>query len=293
LANAGLDGMEVYNLHANIDPKIRGPYLGLDPLGAIAGLAPWLAGRPVEEGGPEPDLAFLGFLSANQAQIDKFDTLLGEGHHLSPTLGSDIHENTLKEPLADGERGDGYRRLMRWFTNHLLVPQAARPLSTRVLRDALAAGRIYGVFELFGSPEGFDFYATAGGAMAGKIYELGDTAPLGAVLRVALPHPFPSQLRGSEPLLRVSVRHVALRGPGSGGPPNPPSSEVLTRSFSIDDLAANATLALDIDSAARAPGAYRVEVYIVPRHLLHLVGENAAQFAHEYPYLYSAPIYVR
>ena len=45
LADGGLDGMEVYNLHANIDPKIRENHLGLDAFGAITGLAPWLAGR--------------------------------------------------------------------------------------------------------------------------------------------------------------------------------------------------------------------------------------------------------
>ena len=48
-----------------------------------------------------------------------------------------------------------------------------------------------------------------------------------------------------------------------------------------------------LDSAMRGPGAYRVEVYVVPRHLLHLLGENPAPYAREYPYLYTAPIYVR
>ena len=65
LAAAGLDGMEVYNLHANLDPKIRETYLGLDGLAAFAGLAPWLEARPVADGGPEPDLALLGFLEDN------------------------------------------------------------------------------------------------------------------------------------------------------------------------------------------------------------------------------------
>ena len=121
LAQAGLDGMEVYNLHANIDPKIRGPYLGLDPVGALVGLVPWLAGRPVSEGGLSRISPSWAFWPQRRA-AGQFDTLLAAGHHLAPVLGSDIHENTLKDPLADGERGDGYRRLMRWFGNHLLVP---------------------------------------------------------------------------------------------------------------------------------------------------------------------------
>jgi len=295
LAQAGLDGMEVYNLHANIDPKIRGPYLGLDPLGAIAGLAPWLGGKPVSDGGPEPDLAFLGFLSPNQSQLDKFDTLLSAGHHLTPTLGSDIHENTLKEPLADGERGDDYRRLMRWFGNYLLLPSSA-PISTAGLQQALLSGRAFGVFELFGSPEGFDFHALAMGPSGTQVRELGDQAPQGARLRLALPRPFPAALRGSEPLLRVSLRHAPLRG-GSAPTSLLRSEEVLSRTLSADDFAAasgpDATPVLEFDTAGRSPGAYRVEVYVVPHYLLHLLGDNPAVFRREYPYLYSAPLWVR
>lgn len=297
LAQAGLDGMEVYNLHANIDPKIRGPYLGLDPLGAITGLVPWLGGRSVSDGGPEPDLALLGFLSPNQSQLDKFDTLLAAGHHLTPTLGSDIHENTLKEPLADGERGDGYRRLMRWFGNYLLIPTGTA-ISTEVLRQALLSGRAFGVFELFGPPEGFDFHAlySSGSPSGSRTAELGDQAPLGARLRVALPRPFPAALRGAEPLLRLSLRYVPLR---DKSPPTTllRSEEVLARTLSADEFAAESraesTPVLEFDTAGRGPGAYRVEIHIVPRHLLHLLGDMPDAFRREYPYLYSAPVWVR
>ncbi len=293
LAQAGLDGMEVYNLHANIDPKIRGPYLGLDPVGAFVGLVPWLAGRPVSEGGPEPDLAFLGFLAPNAVQLAKFDTLLSAGHQLAPVLGSDIHENTLKDPLADGERGDGYRRLMRWFGNYLLVPAAEKTLTSGRLREAVLAGRSFGVFEIMGPPQGFDFHAEVAG---GPTVELGGQAPRGARLQVSLPRPFPADFRGAEPILRLSVRYSALlAGPAPGGG-LVLSEELLSRTYSADDFAALAeggSPRVEIDTASRPAGAYRVEVHVVPRHLLHLLAEEAASFAHEYPYLYSAPIYVR
>lgn len=297
LAQAGLDGMEVYNLHANIDPKIRGPYLGLDPFGAIAGLLPWLGAQPVSEGGPEPDLAFLGFLSPNQSQIDKFDTLLSAGYRLTPTLGSDIHENTLKDPLSDDERGDGYRRLMRWFGNYLLVPARTGTLSTAVLRDALATGRAFGVFELFGPPQGFDFYANAAASPSGSTTtELGGQAPRGARLRIAVPRPFSADLRGQDPLLRVSLRYVAVNG-GAAPTVLIKSEEVLSRTYTADEFAAESgpagTPILEFDTATRGPGAYRIEVHIVPHYLLHLVGENAGSFRREYPYLYSAPLLVR
>lgn len=283
LAAAGLDGMEVYNLHANLDPKIRGPYLGLDPLGAITGLAPWLGAGSPAEGGPEPDLALLGFLGPNQPQLDRFDALLGQGHVLSPVLGSDIHENTLREPLSDGERGDGYRRLMRWFTNHLLVPQA--PLSTETLAQALAGHRGYGVFELFGSPAGFDFYATTRTPTGTQVHELGSvlsqtTEP---ILHVFPPRPFPDAYHSQSPDLRVIIRFIAENAVQA--------VDVLNVVTSADEV--RLPLSYTLKSADRGPGVYRVEVHIVPRHLLHLLGEKKLSYVREYPFLYSAPIVVR
>lgn len=37
------------------------------------------------------------------------------------TLGNDCHRDTFPQLLPDGERIDSYRRMMLWFTNHLLV----------------------------------------------------------------------------------------------------------------------------------------------------------------------------
>lgn len=276
-----LDGMEVYNLHANIDPKIRSTYLGLEGLGAVAGLTPWLAATPVADGGPEPDLAFLGFLQANLNQLSKFDALLAEGHRLLPTLGSDIHENAFKQELADGERGDSYRRLMRWFGNHLLVPPG--PLTTATLRDAVLHGRGYGVFHVFGEPEGFDFHATSPSPSPGTTFELGDTAPRGAMLHLQAPRPLPATETSSEPVLRLTVLYIAAGGAGS--------EVAATKFVTAAELQAGA--ALTVDTSQRGPGAYRAELQIVPRHLLHLLGDGAAAYAHEYPYLYSGPIYVQ
>lgn len=287
LVAAGLDGMEVYNLHANIDPKIREPYLGLPALGAIAGLAPWLPATPVAEGGPEPDLALLGFLEPNNNQLGKYDTLLGEGAHLLAMMGSDIHENTFKQKLADDERGDSYRRLMRWFGNHLLVPKGAA-LTPQALYQAVTKERGYGVFEVLGSPEGFDFYADGPDPKAPAqtlTYELGDTAPPGATLHVALPRPFPAFVTGKEPVLRATLLRIA---PGAKA-----GAVVETRFVSADEL--HAGVRFDVATATtgdRGPGAYRVELRMIPRHLLHLLGADAAMYAREYPYLYSSPIYV-
>ena len=284
LAAAGLDGMEVYNLHANIDPKIRSTYLDLDGLGAVAGLAPWLPATPVAEGGPEPDLALLGFLLPNKNQLGKFDALLGLGRHLLPVAGSDIHENSFKQLLADGERGDSYRRLMRWFGNYLLVP-GGQALTPVLLNEAVRKGRGYTVFHLFGPPEGFDFYAEPGPA-GQPLAELGDTVTVGAKLHLVAPRPLPKDDLRSEPVLRLTLLRVA---PGAAA-----AQVVQTRLWSAAELAAGA--AFVIDTAAAGPGAYRAEVTVIPRHLLHLVGTNNqggdAVYLHEFPYLYSGVIYV-
>lgn len=289
LADGGLDGMEVYNLHANIDPKIRENHLGLDAFGAITGLAPWLAGRLVEEGGPEPDLAVLGFLSENASQLGKYDVLLAEGRHLSAVMGSDIHENTVPQLLVDEERGDSYRRLMRWFSNHLLVaqPQVAA-LDHPLVQEALRAGRSYGVFEVFGSPQGFDFHGEQGGA----VFELGATMPAsGAVLRLTPPRllysaTLPRPAGGMAATLRVRVLRV------------PPLMQPLPESPEPSEQVVNVTLSADSTPEELVlrdlkPGAYRVEVRIVPHHLLPLLGANPEVYRREYPYLYASPIYVQ
>lgn len=284
LAKAGLGGMEVYNLHANIDPKIRDPYLGLDPLGAIIGLSPWLDGIPVDKGGPEPDLSVLGFLLPNPPQLAHYDALLGLGYRPHPTLGSDIHENAFKLELADGERGDSYRRLMRWFTNHLLVPVPASPTAPPApaeLKEALEQRRGYGVFEVLGPPHGFDFYAD--GRDASQRGELGAEVAQGATLHLRPPMPLPQGDRRKDTVMRVVVLRVA---PGATG-----SQVVLEQRLSAAELAAAPELT--VATATAGPGAYRVEIHVTPLHLLHLLGKDAARYQKEYPYLYSAPIFVR
>lgn len=284
LAAAGLDGMEVYNLHANIDPKIRSTYLDLDGLGAVAGLAPWFSATPVAEGGPEPDLAMLGFLLPNKNQLGKFDTLLGLGRHLLPMAGSDIHENSFKQLLADQERGDSYRRLMRWFGNYLLVP-SGQTLTPARLNEAVRKGRGFTVFHLLGDPDGFDFYAEP--AQPGKpIGELGDTVAVGAKLHLFAPRPLPKEDQRREPVLRLTLLRVA---PGQST-----AQVVQTRLFSAAELQAGASLVAD--TATLGAGAYRAEVTVIPHHLMHLLGagngNDTTAYLHEFPYLYSGVLYV-
>jgi len=288
LASAGLDGMEVYNLHANLDPDIRAD-MGLDGAGAFAGLAPWLEARPVADGGPEPDLALLGFLEDNWKERAFYGALAGAGYRLFPTFGSDIHENTFKGAMADGERGDSYRRLMRFFSNYLLIPvipvipgspggETVRPSS---LKEAMSKGRGFSVFEALGSPAGFDVYAIQ---KDGTRAELGDAVPVaeGATLYVQAPNPLPAGYGGDEKIETVQVVRVAA---------GKQDAEVVWEETLTADQIQQAQVRT-IDLGKMGPGAVRVEVRVRPKHLLHLLGEERARYDKEYPYLFSSSLFV-
>lgn len=253
------DGLELYNLHANLDPKIRGPYLGLDPAGAIEAAANFADTNP---GHPEPDLALISFLSVNQPAIDRWTALLGDGRHVPATAGSDAHENALPIMLADGERGDSYRRVLRWFSNVVLV---ADPHDPAQIESALGGGRMYSVFELFGTPEGFDIHAGTA--------ELGDTATTADTLVVDVPH-----VRNLDPSLPAPEIHANVIHIAAGG--------------TADTVATGD--GPEISVPLTAAGAYRVEITIVPHHLGPYLGTTLGpDYAEqELPWIYTSPIYV-
>jgi hypothetical protein len=257
------NGMEIYQLHANIDPDIRMDYLGLDGYGAISAVAEFADTNP---GGPEPDLAILSFLAPNQPSLDTWDQLLGEGAKIAGTGGTDAHENSLPITLADGERGDSYRRMLRWFSNVVLTDT---PGDAAAIERDLAAGQLFLVFEVFGTPVGFDVHAT-GGATA----ELGGEVPAsaGATLEVTVPtiHALDATLPAPEitgRILRVSAAGRTVVAEGAGP-----------------------TLTAPLDTV----GAYRVEIHVVPRHLGGYFRDlGPALGAADYAWIYASPVYVR
>lgn len=257
------DGIEVYNLHANIDPDIRKDYLGLSASGAIASA---IAFADTQPGHPEPDLAMLAFYSPNEPAIQKWETLLGEGKHLAVTAGSDAHQNAIPVILADGERGDSYRRVLRWFGNVALVQD---PHDLDQIEAALAAGRMYATFEMLGTPEGFDAYATT---PSGAVVELGGTIAKaeGATLTVEVP-----RVLGLDPSL--------------------PAPTVSAKVMWIDASGSHEIARGDSTFLAHlgAPGAYRVEVTITPSHLGPYLGDLGSGMAEvALPWIYASPFYV-
>ncbi len=265
LRDIGLDGLEIYNLHANLDPSIREEDLGLDgPLG----LRNALKFAEVDEAGPVPDLAFLGFFEASDNALGKWDTLLGEGQRLTGTAGTDAHQNVLPILFRDEERGDSYRRMIRWFSNIALVSNLDDPDS---VQEAIGAGRTLIAFEVLGTPTGLDFRAVAD---AMPTVELGGEveSSSGYTFEVDTPAVFNLDPRLATPEVRVSILHVDASG----------SREVASGTSGT------------ISAALDAPGAYRVEVYITPKHLAPYFGNLGPEYSErEYPWIYANPIYVK
>jgi hypothetical protein len=255
------DGIEVYNLHANIAPDIRQQYLGLDPAGAVQAAVQFADTQP---GHPEPDLALLSFISPSTPAITRWEQLLGDGLHIPVTAGSDAHENALPIMLADGERGDSYRRVLRWFGNIALVHDVQ---DVAQIEAALKAGQMFAVFEMMGTPIGFDVHA----GPAGSEVELGGTATIGTMLQVSLP-----TVRNLDPSLPPPVIRAKVYLVTSAGSTMVASST-------------DPTLAVPLTSA----GAYRVEITIIPHHLGPYLADLGTGYADvELPWIYANPIYV-
>ena len=252
-------GIEVYNLHANIDPDIRSMYLGLPSGTALTEAAEFADTNP---GHPEPDLAMIAFLTANQPAIDKWNALLGDGMRLAATAGSDAHQNAIPITFADGERGDSYRRVLRWFGNIALVADPRDPVQ---IEQAMAAGRIFTVVEMLGTPAGFDVRVEGGG-------EIGSTVPPGGRLVVDVP-----TVRGLDPSLPAPVIRTRIVWIEPGG--------------AVTELTSTTSSQVTVNLGA--PGAYRVEISMIPHHLGPYLRDLGPEMsAVEMPWIYVSPIYV-
>lgn len=257
LEAADIDAVEIYNLHAALDPDIRKDFLGLDPFAPAAALLPFLQQSPDT---PEPDLAFLVFFEEIPLYLERFDALLAS-RHLTGTAGTDVHQNTFAATLRDGERGDGYRRLMRWFSNVALVRGELAPAS---VKEALAAGRSYVAFEVFGTPVGFDLWATSGAQVA----EMGESAPVGATVEAVAPALADPDPAADVPLVELRVLRVTAAG-----------TEVVGEGEHVTITDAPA-------------GAYRAEVRITPRHLRAYLGSEPDPYIVARPWILSNAVYV-
>jgi len=253
------DGIEVFNLHAAIAPDLR-PHLGVDPLDFLGPLLTFLF-DPTK---PDPDLVIMTFFPRTEAWTQRWDAMLAR-QRCYGIAATDCHRNALPFALSDGDRGDSYRRMMQFFTNRLLVEEEA----PEAIEEAVDTGRGYVAFEFLGMPQGFAMYATDGATT----YAMGDEiSGQTGDLRIHVARPSVYGLDPAGPQPRITLRLVRIDGQGS---------RVVTETEE------------DITYSARGPAVYRSEVSMVPYHLRPRLGSLADTLIHEYPWLYSNPIYVR
>jgi hypothetical protein len=253
LRSLGLDGIEIYNLHYNLE----------DRMGDAVNLVVDLQTRPWRV--PIPELGLAALLAENEVDLATWSTLLADGRTVG-VLATDVHRNVFDGTSPDGERIDSYRRLMHWFANYVLLPPGA--VDDRALKDAIRHGRFYGSFDVFGYPVGFDFHATAGATR----YELGDELPAAPAptLHLALPTVHRLDPAGPQPAIRGRILRAAAGG-------------------TWEEVAAGDD---DLAYVVAAPGAYRAEVRITPEHLRPWLGLRADLYVIERPWIYANPIYV-
>ena len=258
IASLPVDGFEMFNLHAL---TLREAVRASDLLNRVI---------LKDEGLPAPDLALLGFLSEDARYLATWGTVLARGARRVTTVGTDCHRNTFPPLMADGERVDSYRRMMSWFSNHLLVrSKADGSFDDRDLKDALREGRLYGAFEVVGTPEGFD----------AKAETIAGVVELGAEVRLA-----------DAPVLVASMPKVKNLDPKREKP-------ALTlrllkaREGGWDEVATGDGV---LRFTPTTPGAYRFEVRMVPRHLREDLHDDAEKLlARDLVWIYANPFYVR
>ncbi|HYD48024.1 MAG TPA: hypothetical protein VEB21_06745 [Terriglobales bacterium] len=260
LLSRDIDGFEMYNIHANLLlPQATGMAVRL--LFRLDQKDPGLA---------HPDLALLYLISEDPRYLSRWGSVLAAGKHIVTTQGTDAHRNTLPVLMQDGERVDSFRRLMLWFSNHLLIrPEQDGSWDDRHLKEALKQGRLYGAFEILGYPRGFDYHASAGEQIA----EMGDEIALSSnpTLKVAAP-----EVRGLDRSAPAPELEVRLLRAIEGG---------------FEEVASGPA---DIEFTPTVAGAYRAEVRMVPHHLRDFMSTDAASLlGHDYVWIYSNAIYVR
>lgn len=259
LMGRDLDGFEMYNLHANL--------LQRETFGKAGNLL-----RRLSVGDDtllHPDLALLALINEDPRYLLRWGSVLARGRRPVTILATDAHRNSLPTIMQDGERVDSYRRLLLWFSNHLLVePEADGSWDDRHLKEALRQRRLYGAFEIHGYPEGFSFTATTatGSVPIGSVVALSD----GPVLHITQP-----SVRQLDPERTPPELTTRLMRAVEGG------FEEVARADG------------DVRFTPTEPGAYRAEVRIVPHHLREdLRGDADAVLAQDYVWIYANPIYV-
>ncbi|HYP53266.1 MAG TPA: hypothetical protein VEQ42_06975, partial [Pyrinomonadaceae bacterium] len=160
----GFDGIEVYNLYTNTK-RINYARLAFDALWSYASY---------------PELLFATFYERPADNLRRWDELTRAeaGRPLVAVAGNDAHQNVgLRLQLPAGRtllrlQLDPYERSFRVVRTHALI-ERGRALDETALISALARGRCFISFDLFGDATGFRFTA----------HNASETRPMGDEIR--------------------------------------------------------------------------------------------------------------
>lgn len=217
---------------------------------------------------PAPELALLSVFEEGAENMQFWSDIV-QKRRVFNYIGPNAHRNTLAMEMADGDRGDSYRRVFHWFGNFVLLPKANADAPTdRDYKDALSAGRIYNAFLFYGYPVGFDFYAE----QAGQVFEMGAQLPSadGVTLHVAVPRVYGKMPAGTQaPVITAKVLKAVKDG---------------WQEVAKGDK--------DFDVAVKDAGVYRVDVRIVANHLKKWLGATPEKYLTERTWVYSGTMYV-
>ena len=255
IIDLGVDGFEMFNLHANM-------------FSGAAGIASLLMKIEMPELLPHPDLILLPIINEDPVYLDIWSTVLARDAQRVTIIATDIHRNTLWRELPDGERIDSYRRAFIWMSNHLLIrPEPDGSWDDQHLKEALRSARLYGAFEILGYPEGFDYHALEGG----DIQEMGSEVSLASGVELSATMPWVRDLDPDYPQPELMIRLLEA---------------------TEDGWVVVAESETDLQHTVTEPGAYRAEVRMVPRHLEPFLSSYADLAEQDFVWLYGNAIYV-
>ena len=264
--------IEIYNLHANLDPKLRKKWLNKPPFEKIAKFLNYLA-DPYNS--LHADYIFADIFELSDIYFQKWNAMLAAGLYTTGVGGLDSHQNIFSQKASDGQRLDAHRRMTRFFNNFVVTPT----IDESAIKTALRTGHVFFVVEGLGTPVNLDFHGT----VAGTISEMGS-----AVMNV-------NGTGGQTSSLSFHVPEVYSQFPGMDGDDKPeiwaelhyiqPTSG--TESIVASGKGANA----DINYPDPITGFYRVHVYMKPHHLKDFFF-NEDHEKQSYPWIISNPIQV-
>jgi hypothetical protein len=248
-------GIEIYNIHANLDPKIRKTSLGLPPFEDVAKFMNYLL-DPFND--LNADYLFMEFLEFAPVYAIKWNKLLSAGNKVTGLGGCDSHENIFPQKGSDGERIDAHRRLTRFISNLVLTTGD----DTNSLKASLMAGLVFFTVEGLGTPIGLDYHAESVNGGMTTITEMGDTLHTTGATSTSIvfhvPHvieSFPGMESDQKPEIRAELHFIA--------------------SDSSETVVANSVGADSVLTYANPPaGNYRVNVFMIPHHLHDLIFEQ-------------------